>query len=356
VTAGTDNNQPLRLGLVGCGRVVEKYHLPALKRSQTWKLAAACDPSPERRRWLQSAVPGVPTFEHPGDIFGAVPLDAVLVATPPATHFALSMQALEMGLHVLVEKPMSLSVEEAHLMLEAAGQARKLLLVGFNRRFHPTYTQLRAKLGGSNMASVRTVSSTFIFDASAWGAHLGDEAAGGGVLDDVVCHQADLLCWLLGRRAVKVRATERGTSSKGERVIGYELDFSGGLVARCVAGHGREYHEEISMGLNGQTVTARPGAPLSEGGAPGFARLWDSIGATTARLASKASGRPSPTAESFGGQLEAFAAGIKAGAPHEHSASAWSGLYSVQVVEAARESIRSGGGWQQIASTMETDA
>jgi predicted dehydrogenase len=60
--------------------------------------------------------------------------------------------------------------------------------------------------------------------------------------------------------------------------------------------------------------------------------------------------------ESFEGQLEAFAASIRAGAPHEDSADRWSGLYSVQVVEAARESIRSGGGWQQIASIMETDA
>lgn len=301
-------------------------------------------------------MPGVPTFERPGEMFGTVPLDGVLVATPPTTHFGLSVQALEKGLHVLVEKPMSLSVEEAHLMLQAAGQASKLLLVGFNRRFQSTYTQLRSKLSEAHVEQVRSVSSDFIFDASAWGAHLGDEAAGGGVLDDVVCHQADLLCWLLGRRAAQVRATDEATSSKGARVIGYELDFCDGLVARCVAGHGREYQEETSIGLDDKTVIARPGAPLSEGTAPGLDRLWDSISATTARLARKASGRPSPTVESFGGQLEAFAAGIRAGAPHEHSAGAWSGLYSVQVVEAARESIRSDGGWQQIASTMETDA
>ncbi|HET6314068.1 MAG TPA: Gfo/Idh/MocA family oxidoreductase [Chloroflexia bacterium] len=355
MTAGTDNHQPLRLGLVGCGRVVEKYHLPALKRSRAWTLAAACDPSPERRRWVQSAAHGVPTFERPGEMFGIVLLDAVLVATPPTTHFAVSMQALEKGLHVLVEKPMSLSAEEAHLMLGTARQASKLLLVGFNRRFHSTYTQLRAKLGTPNMAGVSTVSSNFIFDAGAWGAHLGDEAAGGGVLDDVVCHQVDLLCWLLGRRAAKVRATDATIGSKGARLIEYELDFCDGLVARCAAGHGREYQEEISIGLDDKTVIARPGAPLSAGTAPGITRLWDSIGATTARLVSKASGRPSPTVESFGGQLKAFAAGIRAGAPHEHSADAWSGLYSVQVVEAARESIRSGGRWQQIASTMETD-
>jgi predicted dehydrogenase len=353
--AGIDGNPPLRLGLVGCGRVVEKYHLPALKRSQAWTPSAACDPSSERRKWVQGVVPGLATFERPGDMFEAVPLDAVLVATPPATHFTVSAQALEKGLHVLVEKPMSLGGEEAYRMVEAATQASKLLLVGFNRRFHPTYTQLRAQLREAGEDRVRTVSSRFIFDAGAWGAHLGDEAAGGGVLDDVVCHQADLLCWLIGRRAAKVRATEVTAGSDEARLVEYELDFCGGLIARCTAGHGTRYQEEISIGLGDSTVTARPGAPLTGGAAPGITRLWNAIRATSGRLALKASGRPSMSVESFAGQLEAFAAGIRAGAPHEHSADALSGLYSVQVVEAARESLRSGGGWQQIASTMETD-
>jgi predicted dehydrogenase len=280
----------------------------------------------------------------------------VLVATPPATHFGLSVQALEKDLHVLVEKPMALSVAEAHRMVAAATRAGKLLLVGFNRRFHLTYAELHTKLREASTEQVRTISSHFIFDARAWGAHLGDEATGGGVLDDVVCHQADLLGWLIGRRVAKVRATVATAGSGEARMIEHELDFCGGLTARCIAGHGTEYREEISIGLADKTLIARPGVPLLEGDAPGMARLWNAIGATTARLARKASGRPSTTVESFEGQLEAFAVGIRAGAPHEHSADAGSGLYSVQVVEAARASLRSGGGWQQITSTTETDA
>jgi predicted dehydrogenase len=355
MTVGDGSHAPLRLGLIGCGRVVEKYHLPALKCSQAWTPMAACDPSHERRRWVRGTMQNLSAFERPGDMFEAVPLDAVLVATPPATHFALSMQALEKGLHVLVEKPMSLNVGEARRMLEAATRARKVLQVGFNRRFHPTYTQFHARLRRPDMQHIRTINSRFIFDAGAWGAHMGDEAAGGGVLDDVVCHQADLLCWLTGRRAAKVRAQNVTVGSKGARLVEYELDLGGGLTARGIAGHGTDYHEEISIGAGDRTVTARPGAPLSEGAAPGITRLWSAIGAATGQLARKARGKPSMTVESFAGQLEAFASGVRAGAPHERSADAWSGLYSVQVVEAARESLRCGGGWRQIASTMETD-
>jgi predicted dehydrogenase len=348
MTVGNDNH-PLRLGIVGCGKVVEKYHLPALKRNATWTLAAACDPSPERRRWLQNAMPGLLIFERHGDMLNEVPLDAVIVATPPATHFALSVQALEARFHVLVEKPMALNVEDAHRMVEAARSARKLLLVGFNRRFHPAYTRLQAQLRGANVSSI---SSRFIFDARAWGAHLGNDSAGGGVLDDVVCHQVDLLGWLLGRQAARVRAVSATKDGNATGELEYELDFCGGLVARCTAGHGTAYHEEVRINVGGKTLVAGPGGPKKRGGLP---RLWGAAESAISKVARKVSGRPSVAVESFEGQLEAFAWGVRAGAPHGQSADASSGLYSVRVVAAARESLLSGGQWQQIALTLESD-
>jgi myo-inositol 2-dehydrogenase/D-chiro-inositol 1-dehydrogenase len=351
MTVGNDNH-PLRLGIIGCGKVVEKYHLPALKRSTTWTLAAACDPSPERRRWVQNAMPGLLIFERHGDMVNEVPLDAVIVATPPATHFALGVQALEAGLHVLVEKPMALNVEEAHRMVEAARSARKLLLVGFNRRFHLVYTRLQAQLRGANVSSM---SSRFIFDTRAWGAHLGNDSAGGGVLDDVVCHQVDLLGWLLGRQAARVRAVTGAKEGEEAGAIEYELDFCGGLVARCTAGHGTTYHEEVRIDTEGKTLIAGPGRPRGGEAGGGILGLWGASESAIGKVARKVSGRPSVAVESFIGQLGAFAWGVQAGAPHGQSADASSGLYSVRVVAAARDSLLSGGQWQQIALTLESD-
>ncbi|MEA2575256.1 MAG: hypothetical protein QOH93_2554 [Chloroflexia bacterium] len=347
--------QLLRLGIIGCGKVVEKYHLPALKRSKTWTLSAACDPSPERRLWVQGAAPGVPVYQRHTDLLEAS-LDAVLIATPPMTHSGIAIEALGAGLHVLVEKPMSLSVEEARSLIDAATASGRLLLVGFNRRFHPTYVQLRAQLQRPNAEQVRSLTSNFIFDAGAWGAHLGDEAAGGGVLDDVVCHQADLLCWLLGKRAVRVAATPVSEAGTETREVEYQLDFGGGFVARCTAGHGTEYHEDVIVGTGGKMLVARPGRPPVEAARSSLSRLWEAVGAATNRLAGKIGGRPSMTVESFKDQLEAFAWSIRAGVPHQQSADASSGLYSVMLVDAARKSPRSGGDWQEIPSTMETGA
>lgn len=343
--------QPLRIGILGCGKVVEKYHLPALKRSKAWRLGAACDPSAERRRWLQGAVPGVPVFERSADLLAA-PLDAALIATPPATHAELAIEALEAGLHVLVEKPMALSLADAHRMVAAANASGRLLLVGFNRRFHPAYLQLRGQLHRLEPGQLRSVSSNFVFDAGAWGLHMGNEAAGGDVLDDVVCHQADLLSWLLGRQVVRVAATcSPGT---GAAEIRYELDFCDGLVARCTAGHGTKHREEIAVGLDDKTLVARPGMPLEAAGS-GPLRLWREVESFANQIVRKLAGMPSPRLESFQGQLEAFASGVQSGVPHPESADAASGIYSVSLVQAVRKSLQGGGIWQEIAST-EKDA
>jgi predicted dehydrogenase len=235
-------------------------------------------------------------------------------------------------------------------MVEAAIASGKLLLVGFNRRFHSSYMQLRAQLQQANAEQIGSMSSNFIFDARAWGAHLGDEAAGGGVLDDVVCHQADLLSWLLGIRAGRVAATSVSEHDTATSEVEYELDFGNGLVARCTAGHGSLYEEEVIVGLGGKILVTRPGKPPVEAARSDSMRLWEAI---RAKVAHKLAGRPSAAVQSFEGQLDAFAWSIRAATPHEQSADALSGLYSVQVVEAMRESLGSGGGWRHIASTME---
>ena len=130
--------KPFRIGVLGCGRVFEKYHLPALKQIRDWKLIAICDPLEERVRRIQSSFPGLFAFETPSAFLEQPDLDAVLITTPPATHCQLSIQALNRGLHVLVEKPMALNVCEASLMQETALRAQKQLWVGFNRRFWAT--------------------------------------------------------------------------------------------------------------------------------------------------------------------------------------------------------------------------
>src|SRR5262245_66144076 len=99
-----NERQPLRLGIVGCGRVVEWYHLPALKSSPDWQLVAICEPLAERREWVQQRYPGLPAFASLTELLNGSAAEALLIAKPPATHYPLAIHALAARLHVLQAK------------------------------------------------------------------------------------------------------------------------------------------------------------------------------------------------------------------------------------------------------------
>jgi predicted dehydrogenase len=124
-----------RVALVGCGRI-SHVHCGYLKRLPHVEVVGACDTSRDSRetfaaRWQ------VPTYADFGELLSAAQPEVAHVVTPPSTHASLAIQLLEAGLHVLVEKPMALNVEEADAMLAAAQRADRWLTVDHNRWFDP---------------------------------------------------------------------------------------------------------------------------------------------------------------------------------------------------------------------------
>ena len=117
----SDFASPIRLAALGCGRVFERFHLPALRRSPNWTLTAAVDPSMERLRWIGGLAPGVALAGALPELDSAVEFDAVLVSSPPEIHCALASEALRRGAHVLIEKPMVLRTSEAPMRRPGAG-------------------------------------------------------------------------------------------------------------------------------------------------------------------------------------------------------------------------------------------
>jgi len=117
-------------------------------------LAAVVDPAPEARRYVE-AVPGYGDLE---EALEAVECDAVLVATPPPTHHAVAKAALEAGKHVLCEKPLATSLEDAFDLLEIAERAQRILMVSQNYRYNAPFRAVqRLVLGGElgELASIR---------------------------------------------------------------------------------------------------------------------------------------------------------------------------------------------------------
>jgi predicted dehydrogenase len=317
--------------------------LPALARVPELMLVAACDTDETRLAWARERLPGLAHVTSPDGLASIRP-DAALILTPPATHRVLVERALAAGLHVLVEKPMALDTAEARGMTDAAVSAGRQLRVGFTRRFRPPYRMLRARVQAAR-DRVAAISCRLAFPRAAWDARsdfLGVDAAGGGVLDDVLSHLVDLVRWIGGAEPVRVRA---GALADGS--IRCELALDSGVSAACWAAHAA-YTEYFEVAWRGGGAAAASGVrdyarPRASGGRVPI-RAW--MADRGALALNRVLGRRGVTALSFEAQLRDFARAIREGAAE--GAAPEDGIAAVAAVEAARASLRDGGGWQEI--------
>ena len=147
------SEKSFRIAIVGCGQI-GWMHLSHLLRLKLGTVVAVCDF--ERAQAEKTAhVFKIPAFyNNAEEMLAAERPDVVHVTTPPATHAAVTIQALRAGAHVLVEKPMALSVQEADQMIEAARQAGKQLCVDHNRLFGPSALQAKALLEAGQLGQL----------------------------------------------------------------------------------------------------------------------------------------------------------------------------------------------------------
>src|SRR5581483_6069046 len=123
---GQMSDSPVRLGIVGCGQVVQRGYLPALARTKEVELHAVADPVAGRRRTA-----GVADYPDLGRMLARERLDAVLVCSPPALHLEHAQICAQAGVRALVEKPPGTTLSEAR----ALAALRPAPVIGFNRRF-----------------------------------------------------------------------------------------------------------------------------------------------------------------------------------------------------------------------------
>jgi predicted dehydrogenase len=211
--------QDAKVAMVGCGAVAECRHLPALVQTKGCEVVALvdCDRARAEKLAKQYSVRAVLTDYR--DLHG-LDVDIAIVALPNYLHAPISIELLSAGIHVLVEKPMALSVAECDRMLQAAQDGRAVLAVAAPRCF--LYASRFAKWAIDSGLLGRLISvdmqdgvvfqwplaSDFFFRK---------ETAGGGVLIDNGSHAVShLLCWL-----GKVRSFE------------YYDDSCGGVEAEC---------------------------------------------------------------------------------------------------------------------------
>ena len=340
------DDAPLRLAVIGCGRVIERYHVPALRRTPEWNVVGACDPLRVRLDWIRTQFDHASVFATLDDLADGCGADAALVATPPCTHREVVVRALESGLHVLVEKPMALSATEAEAMWQASLRTRNYLAVGFSRRFKRCYAELRQRLAGLGPGEIRRVRFDLVGNAAAWRpvtGFIGSDERGGGVLDDMASHQLDLLPWLLRRRVSRIRVRGEERSQQAD-TIAYEVEFDDGVTAVCTAGHGMPKDETLRVELRDHQLIVSADRLLTlRFRSAAAARAHCRVRRLADRLLRR-HGQTDDDVTVFARQLHAFATLVRSNGATD-VADASSGVSTVRCVEACRDSIRSRGGW-----------
>ncbi len=190
---GQQDGPAVRVGVLGYGAIGHE-HNAAIQLTQGLSLAAVCDPNPQRIAAARELAPEVVGHADGRDLLADDGVDLVIVSTPPNTHAAWTLKALEAGKHVVVEKPFCLTVEEADRQIAAAAAGGLALAVYQNRRWDADYLALKQVVRSGRLGEVFHYESFlggYGHPCNFWHS---DEAVSGGAIYDWGSHFLD---WVL---------------------------------------------------------------------------------------------------------------------------------------------------------------
>jgi predicted dehydrogenase len=194
-------SKKLKVGIIGSGGIAENKHLPAIAAIPEAEVTAFCDILPERAEKLcrQYGTKDAKTYTDYKELLKDGSIDIAYVLTPNSSHSPITVAALEAGKHVMCEKPMAISFEEAKKMTDAAKKTGKLLTVGYQYRCMPEPLYLkkaceRGDLGEIYFAKAHALRRRGV---PTWGVFLNEKEQGGGPLIDIGTHALDMTLWMM---------------------------------------------------------------------------------------------------------------------------------------------------------------
>jgi UDP-N-acetyl-2-amino-2-deoxyglucuronate dehydrogenase len=229
----------LGIAIVGTG-VVARYHAQAIAKAQGARLVATCRSDPAKAE-AAAAEFGVPCETSYDALLARRDVDAVCICTPSGVHAAQTLAAARAKKHVLVEKPMALTVEDADAMIAACNDAGVWLGVALQRRTEPAYQAVRGAIAAGGLgrpvmglALVPYFRAQSYYDSAKWRGTWAQD--GGGALMNQGIHIVDLLLWFMGDpEEVQGRAATLAHSIEVEDALVASLRFKTGALGAVVA-------------------------------------------------------------------------------------------------------------------------
>jgi len=201
---------PVKYGVIGCGAIAQRRHIPECIANPDSVLIGIAEFNQARCTELGEKY-GVKSFCDHKDLLKLAEIDAVVVSGPNALHASQTIDALNAGKHVLCEKPMAVSREEAKAMIDAAKKNNKYLMIGLNQRLMPPHVRAKEILKTGRLGKVLSFRTAFkhpgpegwsVDAAKSW--FFRKDQAFMGVTGDLGIHKADLMRWLLDQEFTEV--------------------------------------------------------------------------------------------------------------------------------------------------------
>ena len=228
----------LRGAISGFGEVAAKGHLAGWRTRENVNLGVIHDPIAERRHEAIRLIKNIRVYDDLELMLDGEAPDFVDIASPPALHGTAARTALNAGAHVLVEKPLSLSLAEFDEVAAVARAQQRVLMCVHNWKFAPAYSLARALVDEGRIGSVRSVSLERLRvepagkggPGAAWRR---SRASGGGILIDHGWHVFYLMQWLMGGAPPRAVAATLFTNAEGvEETAEVHVTFGAGRSAR----------------------------------------------------------------------------------------------------------------------------
>ncbi|MEW4223789.1 Gfo/Idh/MocA family protein [Rossellomorea marisflavi] len=211
--------KPLKIGVIGCGSIAKHRHIPEYMANEHAEIVAVCDIVKDRAQEMADQI-GAKAYTDYKELLKDESIEAVSVCTPNALHAPISIDALKAGKHVLCEKPMATSTEEAEAMVVAANEAGRKLMIGHNQRFVPSHQKAKELISKGEAGKIYSFRTAFGHGGpEGWSVDGKDswffrkEEAFIGAMGDLGVHKTDLMRYILGEEFVEVGAFVE-TSSK----------------------------------------------------------------------------------------------------------------------------------------------
>lgn len=194
-------SRTLKVAVIGCGGIANNKHLPSLAKQPQVEMVAFCDIVEERavQAAAEYGIEGAKVFTDFRKLLSESDAEVVHVCTPNDSHAEITVASLESGRHVMCEKPMAKTSEQARQMLDAAQRTGKKLSIAYQNRFRSDSLYLKEMCEAGELGDIYYGKAIALRRRAVptWGVFLDEEKQGGGPLIDIGTHALDLTLWLM---------------------------------------------------------------------------------------------------------------------------------------------------------------